>query len=69
MINQKQPEDVGYINYLGSVITNYARYTREIKYKIAMVKAAFNKTVVTSTSDLSVKKKLVKCYFSYDAAT
>jgi hypothetical protein len=34
-----------------------------------MVIAAFNKTLVTSTSDLSVKKKLVKCYFSYDAET
>ena len=69
MIDQKQPENVGYISYLGSMITNYARYTREIKYKIAMVKAAFNKALVTSTSDLSVKKELVKCYFSYDAET
>jgi hypothetical protein len=68
MIDQKQPENVGYINYLGSMI-NYARYTREIKYRIVMVKEAFNKTLVISTSDLSVKKKLVKAYISYDAET
>jgi hypothetical protein len=30
-------------NYLGSMITNDARCTREIKARIAMAKAAFNK--------------------------
>lgn len=56
---------MGYISYLGSVIANYVRYTHEIKYKIAVVKAPFNKILVTSISDLSVKK----CYFSYNAET
>ena len=32
-----------YFKYLGSVITNVARCTREIKSRIAMAKAAFNK--------------------------
>jgi hypothetical protein len=43
MIDQKQPENVKYFNYLRSTITNYARCTWEIKYRIAMSKAAFNK--------------------------
>jgi hypothetical protein len=43
MIDQKQLKNVEYFNYLGSMITNDARYTREIKSRIAMAKAAFNK--------------------------
>jgi hypothetical protein len=38
MIDQKQPENVGYFNYLGSVITNDSRYTRDIKSRIVMAK-------------------------------
>jgi hypothetical protein len=38
MIEQKQLENVEYFNYLGSMITNDARCTREIKYRIAMEK-------------------------------
>jgi len=36
----------------------------EIKSRIAMAKAAFNKkkTLFTSTMDLNLRKKLVKCY-------
>jgi hypothetical protein len=60
---QKQPEDVEYFNYLGSMITNDARCTREIKSGIVMTKAAFNKkTLFTSKLDLNLRKKLVKCY-------
>jgi hypothetical protein len=63
MINKKQLKNVEYFNYLGSIITNDARCTREIKYRIAMAKAAFNKkTVFTSKLDLNLRKKLVKCY-------
>jgi hypothetical protein len=43
IIDQKQLEDVEYFNYLGSMITNDARFTREIKSRTAMAKAAFNK--------------------------
>jgi hypothetical protein len=38
----------------------------EIKSRIAMAKAAFNKkkTLFTSKLDLNLRKKLVKCYIS-----
>jgi hypothetical protein len=64
MIDQKQLENVEYFNYLGSMITNHARCTREIKSRIAMEKAAFNKkkNLFTSNLDLNLRKKLVKCY-------
>jgi hypothetical protein len=64
MIDQKQLENVDYFNYLGSLITNDARCTREINSRIAMAKAAFNKkkTLFTSKMDLNLRKKLVKCY-------
>jgi hypothetical protein len=39
----KQPENIEYLNYLGSMKTNAARCTREIKLRIAMAKAAFIK--------------------------
>jgi hypothetical protein len=42
MIDQEQFENVEYFNYLGSMITNNARCTREIKSRIVMAKAAFN---------------------------
>jgi hypothetical protein len=50
--------------YLGSILTNDGRCTCESKCKIAMAKAAFNKkrTLFTSTLDLEMRKKLVKCY-------
>jgi hypothetical protein len=64
MIDQKQLENVEHFNYLGSVITNDARCTREIKSRIAMAKATFNKkkNLFTSKLDLNLRKKLVKCY-------
>ena len=64
MIDQKQLENVGSFKYLGSILTNDGRCTCEIKCGIAMAKAAFNKerTLFTSTLDLELRKKLVKCY-------
>jgi hypothetical protein len=64
MIDQKQLENVEYLNYLGSMITNDAKCTREIKSRVAMAKAAFNKkkNLFTSELDLNLRKKLVKCY-------
>jgi hypothetical protein len=58
MIYQKQLENVESFKYLGSILTN------EIKCRVAMAKAAFNKkrTLFTSTLDLELRKKLVKCY-------
>ena len=65
MIDQKQPENVEYFKYLGSMLTNDGRCTCkcEIKSRIAMAKAAFNKkTLSTSKLDLNLRKRLVKCY-------
>ena len=41
MIDQKQPENVEYFNYVCSIITNDARCICEIKSRIAMTKATF----------------------------
>ena len=43
MIDQKQLENVKYFKYLGSILTNDGRCTCEIKSRITMAKAAFNK--------------------------
>jgi hypothetical protein len=55
MIDQKQLENLEYFSYLGSMITNDARCTREIKSGIAMAKAVFNKkkTLFISKLDLN----------------
>jgi hypothetical protein len=42
MVEQKQLENVEYFDYLGSMITNDARCTREIKYRTVMAKTAYN---------------------------
>jgi hypothetical protein len=42
-IYKKHYTIVEYFKYLGSMITNDARCTREIKSKIVMAKATFNK--------------------------
>ena len=65
MINKKKLENVESFKYLGSILTNDGRCTCEIKCRIAMAKGAFNKqrTLFTSTLDLELRKKLVKCYF------
>jgi hypothetical protein len=49
---------------LHSILTNDGRCTCEIKCRIAMAKTAFNKkrALFTSTLDLELRKKLVKCY-------
>ena len=43
MIDQKQIENVEFFKYLGIILTNDGRFTCEIKCRIAMAKAAFNK--------------------------
>jgi len=64
MTDQKQLQNVECFKYLGSILTNDGRCTREIKYRVVMAKAAFNKkkTHFTSKLDLNLRKKLVKCY-------
>ena len=43
IIDQKQLENVESFKYLGNILTNDGRCTCEIKCRIAMAKAAFNK--------------------------
>jgi hypothetical protein len=43
MIDQNQPENVEYFNYFGSMITDKAKCTRQIKSRICMAQTAFNK--------------------------
>ena len=43
MLDQKHLENVECFKYLGSMLTNDGRCTCEIKSRIAMAKAAFNK--------------------------
>ena len=64
MIDQKQLENVEFIKYLRSILTNDGRSTCEIKCSIPMTKAAINKkkALFTSTLDLELRKELVKCY-------
>jgi len=66
MIDQKQKDNVQYLNYLGSMITNDARRTREVISRIANATAAFSKKKIlfTSKMELHLRKKLVKFYIS-----
>jgi len=52
MIDQKQVENVESFKYLGNILTNDGRCTCEIKSRITMVKAAFNKKRALFTSTL-----------------
>jgi hypothetical protein len=49
---------VEYFNYLGSLTINDPRCTSEIKTRIALAKAAFNKkkTLFISTLDLNLRR-------------
>ncbi|GFG39761.1 hypothetical protein Cfor_00125 [Coptotermes formosanus] len=64
IIDLKQLENMEYFKYLSSLVTNDARYTREMKSRIAVRKAAFskNKTLFTSKLDLNLRNKIAKCY-------
>jgi hypothetical protein len=61
LAHQKQLEDVEYLSYLGSIITNDARHA--IISRIAMAKAAFSKMALFSRKlNLNLSNKLLKCY-------
>jgi len=57
MIDQKQLENVECFKYVGSMLTNDGRCSREIKSSIAMANAAFSKkkTLFTSKLDLNLR--------------
>jgi hypothetical protein len=62
-------------NYLGSIVTNYARCIRKTKSRITTIKAAFTKKKdpLTSKLDLNIRNKTVNYYIrstaSYGAET
>jgi len=60
MIDQKLEN----VKSFGRILTNDGKCTCEIKSRIATAKAACNKkrALFTSTLDLKLRKKLVKCY-------
>jgi hypothetical protein len=61
-VDKKQLENVQYFNHCGTPITNYARYTREIKPRIAMAKAKFNKKISFHQQIVvKVKEEIRKC--------
>jgi hypothetical protein len=57
MVDQKQLENVEYVNRLGSVITNDARCTRGIKCGIAMAKGALNAKKIFCHQQIGLKLK------------
>jgi hypothetical protein len=60
-IHQKQLENVEYFNYMGSMITNDTRFTREIKSRIAMAKKHSTiRRLFPSKLYLNLKKKTNK---------
>jgi hypothetical protein len=54
MINQKQLGTMEYCNYVGSLITNDTRCTREIKTRTAMTKSPFKKERALFTRKLGL---------------
>ena len=59
-IHQEQLENMEYFNYFGSMITNDARCTSEIKSRTATAKGALNSnmtTLFTSKPDLKLKEE------------
>jgi len=58
----KKLENVEYFNNLGSLVTSAARCTHEIKSRIAMAKAAFNRKTFQEQLRLKFMEELAKCY-------
>jgi hypothetical protein len=62
VLDQKQLQNMDYLNCLRSLITNVARCARVIKSRIAMAKAAFKKkkkNLFTRNFNLIVRQELV----------
>jgi hypothetical protein len=60
-----------YLNHLGGIITNNVRCICEIKSRISITKAAFNrkKVLFTSKLDLNLRKELVSAIFRAQLCT
>jgi hypothetical protein len=65
IIDQKQLENVKCFKYLGSIMINDARCTREIKSRIATAKEALKKkrNLFTRKLDSNLRKKVVNATF------
>ena len=59
-MDQKQPENEEYLNYLGSMIRNDARRTWEIKSRIVMATVAFDKNSFYKSIGLAFKEETSK---------
>jgi hypothetical protein len=64
MVGKKQQGNVECFNYVCSMITYDARCTREIKSRVVMKKAAFDKkkNLFARKLDINLRKKLGNCY-------
>jgi hypothetical protein len=64
MIHQKSTGESGIFQQFCRMITKDARCTREIKSRVSMTNAAFNKKkiIFTSKLELKISKKLLKGY-------
>ena len=64
MIDQKQLENVISFKYFGNNLTNDGKCIFEMKPRIGMAEAAFNRTrgLFTVSLVLKLRKKLAKCY-------
>ena len=67
MRDKKQLEYVENFKTFGSIVTNYARCIRKIKFRITMIKTAFNKkkALLTSKPNLNIRNKRVKYYLKF----
>ena len=61
-MKEKQLESEEYFSYLGSLVTSDAMCKRDVKFRIAMVKAEINKEVFffTSVLDLNLREETGK---------
>jgi hypothetical protein len=64
LIDQKQMDNVEYLNFLQSLVTDDVICIHAIQFMISMAEAAFYKKKTDSSADSSsnLRKKLVKCY-------
>ena len=62
-LNGKQLQQVKEFRYLGSVITRNAKCHEDIKKRIAIAKAAFNKRreIFTKSIGINTRKRIMKC--------
>jgi hypothetical protein len=60
---EKQLENVEYFSCFGSLKSNDARCTSELRTRFSLAKAVLNKRALSSSKlDFNAIKKLVKCY-------